>query len=72
MVDCLACYPTVLLYVRTESEEVFDALMLNTPTLMSLREAVSPDKRRTHIHTHTHTHTHTHAHTRTITNIESS
>ncbi|XP_056152213.1 grainyhead-like protein 3 homolog [Lampris incognitus] len=31
----------VLLYVRTESEEVFDALMLNTPTLMGLREAIS-------------------------------
>ncbi|XP_056447334.1 grainyhead-like protein 3 homolog isoform X2 [Gadus chalcogrammus] len=31
----------VLLYVRTESEEVFDALMLNTPTLTSLREAIS-------------------------------
>ncbi|CAL8273248.1 unnamed protein product [Merluccius merluccius] len=31
----------VLLYVRTESEEVFDALMLNTPTLTGLREAIS-------------------------------
>uniref|UniRef100_UPI0037E7B07B grainyhead-like protein 3 homolog n=1 Tax=Semicossyphus pulcher TaxID=241346 RepID=UPI0037E7B07B len=31
----------VLLYVRTAAEEVFDALMLNTPTLSGLREAVS-------------------------------
>ncbi|XP_042357190.1 grainyhead-like protein 3 homolog [Plectropomus leopardus] len=31
----------VLLYVRTPAEEVFDALMLNTPTLSGLREAVS-------------------------------
>ncbi|XP_041669187.1 grainyhead-like protein 3 homolog [Cheilinus undulatus] len=31
----------VLLYVRTGAEEVFDALMLNTPTLAGLREAVS-------------------------------
>ncbi|CAJ1073451.1 grainyhead-like protein 3 homolog [Xyrichtys novacula] len=31
----------VLLYVRTGAEEVFDALMLNTPTLSGLREAVS-------------------------------
>ncbi|KAJ3613430.1 hypothetical protein NHX12_019679 [Muraenolepis orangiensis] len=31
----------VLLYVRTESEEVFDALMLNTPTLTGLRKAIS-------------------------------
>uniref|UniRef100_A0A8C7PK87 Grainyhead-like transcription factor 3 n=1 Tax=Oncorhynchus mykiss TaxID=8022 RepID=A0A8C7PK87_ONCMY len=31
----------VLLYVRTESEEVFDALMLNTPTLKGLRQAIS-------------------------------
>ncbi|XP_074548374.1 grainyhead-like protein 3 homolog isoform X2 [Halichoeres trimaculatus] len=31
----------VLLYVRTGVEEVFDALMLNTPTLSGLREAVS-------------------------------
>ena len=48
----------VLLYVRTESEEVFDALMLNTPTLASLREAVSPEM---YTHTHTHMQTHTHA-----------
>lgn len=31
----------VLLYVRKESEEVFDALMLRTPTLKSLLEAIS-------------------------------
>ncbi|CAB1330614.1 unnamed protein product [Coregonus sp. 'balchen'] len=31
----------VLLYVRRESEEVFDALMLNTPTLKGLRQAIS-------------------------------
>ncbi|XP_056623882.1 grainyhead-like protein 3 homolog [Triplophysa dalaica] len=31
----------VLLYVRRETEEVFDALMLNTPTLKGLREAIS-------------------------------
>ncbi|CAK6971473.1 grainyhead-like protein 3 homolog [Scomber scombrus] len=31
----------ILLYVRTGAEEVFDALMLNSPTLSSLREAIS-------------------------------
>ncbi|XP_040916584.1 grainyhead-like protein 3 homolog [Toxotes jaculatrix] len=31
----------VLLYVRTGTEEVFDALMLSTPTLSGLREAIS-------------------------------
>lgn len=31
----------VLLYVRTGTEEVFDALMLNSPTLSGLREAIS-------------------------------
>lgn len=31
----------VLLYVRTESEEVFDELMLNTPTLKGLRKVIS-------------------------------
>ncbi|XP_048831676.1 grainyhead-like protein 3 homolog [Brienomyrus brachyistius] len=31
----------VLLYVRTEGEEVFNALMLNTPNLKGLREAIS-------------------------------
>jgi hypothetical protein len=67
-----SCCSTVLLYVRTESEEVFDALMLNTPTLTSLREAVSPDKSCTHtdrhtksMHARTHTGTHTRTHTRT-------
>ncbi|MGH0162370.1 UNVERIFIED_CONTAM: hypothetical protein FKN15_046582 [Acipenser sinensis] len=30
---------SVLLYVRTDSEEVFDALMLNTPDLQGLKEA---------------------------------
>lgn len=32
---------TVLLYVRKESDEVFDALMLKNPTLQGLVEAVS-------------------------------
>ncbi|XP_038134089.1 grainyhead-like protein 3 homolog [Cyprinodon tularosa] len=31
----------VLLYVRTTAEEVFDALMLSSPTLSGLREAIS-------------------------------
>ncbi|XP_062408553.1 grainyhead-like protein 3 homolog [Sardina pilchardus] len=31
----------VLLYVRKETEEVFDALMLKSPTLKGLREAIS-------------------------------
>ncbi|XP_017265306.1 grainyhead-like protein 3 homolog [Kryptolebias marmoratus] len=31
----------VLLYVRTNTEEVFDALMLSSPTLSGLREAIS-------------------------------
>lgn len=31
----------VLIYVRTEIEEVFDALMLNSPTLTGLRDAIS-------------------------------
>lgn len=31
----------VLLYVRKESDEVFDALMLRSPTLKALMEAVS-------------------------------
>ncbi|XP_068592420.1 grainyhead-like protein 2 homolog isoform X3 [Cebidichthys violaceus] len=31
----------VLLYVRKECDEVFDALMLRTPTLKALREAIS-------------------------------
>lgn len=33
--------PIVLLYVRTGAEEVFDALMLSSPTVSGLREAVS-------------------------------
>ncbi len=32
---------SVLLYVRKECDEVFDALMLRTPTLRALMEAVS-------------------------------
>lgn len=32
---------SVLLYVRRETEEVFDALMLKTPDLKGLRNAVS-------------------------------
>ncbi|XP_061599125.1 grainyhead-like protein 3 homolog [Cololabis saira] len=31
----------VLLYVRTSTEEVFDALMLSSPTLLGLQEAIS-------------------------------
>ncbi|KAJ0008554.1 hypothetical protein NQD34_015969 [Periophthalmus magnuspinnatus] len=31
----------VLLYVRTNAEEIFDALMLSTPTLAGLKEALS-------------------------------
>ncbi|XP_029983545.1 grainyhead-like protein 3 homolog [Sphaeramia orbicularis] len=31
----------VLMYVRTSAEEVFDALMLSTPTLSGLRQAIS-------------------------------
>ncbi|XP_061157240.1 grainyhead-like protein 3 homolog isoform X1 [Syngnathus typhle] len=33
--------PKVLLYVRRATEEVFDALMLSTPTVSGLREAIS-------------------------------
>ncbi|CAL9687222.1 unnamed protein product [Knipowitschia caucasica] len=33
--------PRVLLYVRTTAEEVFNALMLNSPTLAGLKEALS-------------------------------
>lgn len=42
-VNCFSPHkpPTVLLYVRKESEEVFDALMLKTPSLKGLMEAVS-------------------------------
>lgn len=37
----LSFHHTVLLYVRKETEEVFDALMLKNPTLKGLVEAVS-------------------------------
>lgn len=42
----LAVYPAcplsaVLLYVRKETDEVFDALMLKSPTLRGLMDAVS-------------------------------
>lgn len=35
-----ACLP-VLLYVRKETDDVFDALMLKSPTVKGLMEAVS-------------------------------
>ncbi|GAB0199382.1 grainyhead-like protein 3 [Grus japonensis] len=38
---CLDSNNNVLLYVRRESEEVFDALMLKTPDLQGLRTAIS-------------------------------
>lgn len=38
---CAPGWEAVLLYVRKESEEVFDALMLKTPSLKGLMEAVS-------------------------------
>ncbi|XP_041101514.1 grainyhead-like protein 2 homolog isoform X2 [Polyodon spathula] len=37
----LASVPPVLLYVRKESDEVFDALMLKSPTVKGLMDAVS-------------------------------
>uniref|UniRef100_A0A3B3ZLW1 Grh/CP2 DB domain-containing protein n=1 Tax=Periophthalmus magnuspinnatus TaxID=409849 RepID=A0A3B3ZLW1_9GOBI len=37
---CLS-FTIVLLYVRTNAEEIFDALMLSTPTLAGLKEALS-------------------------------
>lgn len=40
-IDHISLALLVLLYVRKESEEVFDALMLKTPTLKGLVEAVS-------------------------------
>lgn len=40
-IDRISLAFPVLLYVRKESEEVFDALMLKTPTLKGLVEAVS-------------------------------
>lgn len=39
--DVLSLHPAVLLYVRNESDEVFDALVLKSPTLQSLMDAVS-------------------------------
>ena len=36
------CSSPVLLYVRKEAEEVFDALMLKSPTLRGLIDAVRP------------------------------
>lgn len=41
LIQCCALSLSVLLYVRRESEEVFDALMLKTPDLQGLRTAVS-------------------------------
>ncbi|XP_036006818.1 grainyhead-like protein 3 homolog, partial [Fundulus heteroclitus] len=38
---CFSLAFLVLLYVRTGAEEVFDALMLNSPTLSGLQEAIS-------------------------------
>lgn len=35
----------VLLYVRKENDDVFDALMLKSPTVKGLMEAVSPVRR---------------------------
>ena len=37
----VSALPIVLLYVRKETEEVFDAVMLKNPTLKGLVEAVS-------------------------------
>lgn len=39
--SALLLFVPVLLYVRKESEEVFDALMLKVPSLKGLIEAVS-------------------------------
>lgn len=36
--------PSVLLYVRKECDEVFDALMLHSPTLKALMEAVRTEE----------------------------
>lgn len=41
--SCLTHASLVLLYVRKECDEVFDALMLHTPTLKALMEAVSTE-----------------------------
>lgn len=43
---------TVLLYIRKESDEVFDALMLKSPTVKSLVEAVSTSVHFEHMHPH--------------------
>lgn len=40
MLNALCSWFSVLLYVRRETEEVFDALMLKTPDLKGLRNAV--------------------------------
>lgn len=37
----LTFFVSVLLYVRKETDEVFDALMLKSPTVKGLMEAVS-------------------------------
>jgi len=47
--QCCALSFSVLLYVRRESEEVFDALMLKTPDLQGLRTAVSVTEKRCHV-----------------------
>lgn len=69
--------PIVLLYVRTGAEEVFDALMLNAPTLSGLREAVSETL--THMHAYNYptwsprcclpVNTYLHIHARTVLNF---
>lgn len=41
LISSFSCHHIVLLYVRKETEEVFDALMLKNPTLKGLVEAVS-------------------------------
>lgn len=41
LASSLFFHHTVLLYVRKETDEVFDALMLKNPTLKGLVEAVS-------------------------------
>lgn len=43
--DLVCSSSSVLLYVRKECDEVFDALMLRTPTLQALMEAVSINPR---------------------------
>lgn len=41
---CPTPRPSVLLYVRKECDEVFDALMLHSPTLKALMEAVRTEE----------------------------